>query len=157
MYVPDYITPGSTSRPGLVAIIASPYEWPSYGYIIPSGSNTGVMVRPTYSYATDNVAALDVMERQCLFDDERTVPGFVVMQLPINSKKYVTSMCFVECRQRHMIKFCGCTMPFFYPTGNYRVCNITGIKCLNLLDRKYIDDLRDGCRMGYELCVVYIN
>lgn len=137
MNIPNHFTPNVTSRAGLVVMVTSPFEWPSYAYIVPSGSDTGIMVRPTYSYATDNVANLEILQRNCLFDNEREVPGLEVMQLSNNSKKYTTAGCFTECRQRHMIKYCNCTISFFYPTGNYKVCNIEGIKCMNLIDRKY--------------------
>lgn len=136
MYTPNQTIPNTSRKHGIVLMISNPFEWPSFGYIIPAGSSTAVMIRPTYSYATDNVAALEILQRNCLFDNERTVPGLEVMKLPIPSTKYVTAACYTECRQRHMIKYCNCTISFFYPTGNYPVCRISGVKCLNLIDRK---------------------
>lgn len=37
-----------------------------------------------------------------------------------------------------MLQYCNCTVDFFYPTGNYTNCNISGLVCLIDYDRKWI-------------------
>uniref|UniRef100_A0A336LTZ8 CSON001499 protein n=1 Tax=Culicoides sonorensis TaxID=179676 RepID=A0A336LTZ8_CULSO len=109
---------------GIMVIVGNPFEWPSFGYFIPAGTSTGVSIRPTYSYATENVKNLEVKERLCIFDHElhKKINNEEVMTLPLPLKKYYVGNCYSECRQRHMIKFCNCTIDFFYPTAimNYQ-------------------------------------
>lgn len=104
---------------GLLVAVGNPGEWASNGYLVPAGTNTGVSVRPTYSYGTENINSLDVDERMCIFDDElhKKINNEQVMTLPLPMDKYYVGNCYSECRQRHMIKFCNCTIDYFYPTG----------------------------------------
>lgn len=132
------LPPNGTASSGLVVAITNPWEWPSSAYMIPGGTNTGIMIRPTYSYATDSVLSLTVSERKCLFPGETIVNGVPVMNLPLRTAQYISGNCYSECRQRHMIKYCNCSIAFFFAIGNYTPCTMAGIKCLNKFDRKCI-------------------
>lgn len=96
------------------------------------------MVRPTYSYATDNVKRLDVNQRHCIFAGENVVNGQPVMKLPLKTDKYASGNCFAECRSSHMVKFCNCTIAFFFEAGTKTPCTMAGVKCLNQYDSKPI-------------------
>lgn len=123
--LPKNGTPPSlkSENSGLMVIVGNPWEWPSYGYLVPAGTNTGVSVRPTYSYATDNINDLEIQERMCIFDEEihTKINNEAVMRLPLPFDRYYIGNCYSECRQQHMIKFCNCTIDYFYPTGVYYI------------------------------------
>lgn len=104
---------------GLMVLVGNPFEWPMFGYNIPAGTNTGISIRPTYSYATENINSLDVNERMCIFDYElhAKINNEPVLSLPIPLDKYYSGNCFAQCHQLYMMKFCNCTIDYFYPTG----------------------------------------
>lgn len=51
---------------GVIIIVQHPDQWPNSGQFVPSGSQTAVVIKPTYSYTTDDVRRLSPEERQCL-------------------------------------------------------------------------------------------
>ncbi|XP_063706306.1 pickpocket protein 19-like [Culicoides brevitarsis] len=127
-----------TEDMGLMVIVGNPFEWPSNGYLVPAGTNTGVSVHPTYSYSTENIYHLAINERMCIFDEDiklNHIDNASVMRLPLRLDRYYVGNCYSECRQQHMIKFCNCTIDFFYKPGNYTPCRMSGIKCLNKFDQ----------------------
>lgn len=55
-----------TDTDGVTIIVQHPDEWPNSGQFVPSGSQTAIVVKPTYSYTTEDVRRLEPEERQCL-------------------------------------------------------------------------------------------
>lgn len=51
---------------GVIVIVHHPSQWPNSGYFVPSGSTTSIVIKPTYSYTTNDVRRLDPNQRQCL-------------------------------------------------------------------------------------------
>lgn len=51
---------------GVTIIVQHPDQWPNSGQFVPSGSQTAIIVKPTYSYTTEDVRRLKPAERQCL-------------------------------------------------------------------------------------------
>lgn len=51
---------------GVTVIVQHPFQWPNSGQFVPTGSQTGIVVKPTYSYTTEDVRRLDPQDRQCL-------------------------------------------------------------------------------------------
>lgn len=51
---------------GVVIIVQHPDQWPNSGQFIPAGSQTAVVIKPTYSYTTEDVRSLSPDQRQCL-------------------------------------------------------------------------------------------
>lgn len=60
--------------PGVIIIVQHPDQWPNSGQFVPSGSTTSVIIKPTYSYTTDDVRRLSPDQRQCL-----NVSGFTLI------------------------------------------------------------------------------
>lgn len=51
---------------GVMVVVQHPNQWPNSGYFVPAGSHTAVVIKPTYSYTTEDVRRLTPEERQCL-------------------------------------------------------------------------------------------
>lgn len=128
---PNQRYPESKQPSGFLIIVHDPLQWPNSANFIPSGSATSIVIKPTYYYTSPDVHGLTPFDRQCIYpgeEDFSTLPG----------TEYLRSNCVSECRQKHMLQYCNCTVDFFYPTGNYTKCNITGLLCLVDYDSKLI-------------------
>lgn len=51
---------------GVIIIVQHPDQWPNYGHFVPTGSQTAVVIKSTYSYTTEDVRRLSPEQRQCL-------------------------------------------------------------------------------------------
>lgn len=51
---------------GVTIIVQHPDQWPNSGQFVPSGSQTAIVIKPTFSYTTEDVRRLSPEERQCL-------------------------------------------------------------------------------------------
>lgn len=51
---------------GALVIISHPDQWPNSAYFVPGKSQTSFVIKPTYSYTTDDVRKLRPEQRQCL-------------------------------------------------------------------------------------------
>jgi amiloride-sensitive sodium channel len=63
-----------------------------------------VEVTPSVTESSPDVRALSVSQRQCLFADELRLSVF---------KVYTQQNCLLECRLKHIARFCGCS-PYFF-------------------------------------------
>lgn len=111
-------------------MVHHPMQWPDYAYFIPAGTQTTVVIKPTFSYTTSDVSWLSISDRECLFPDE-------IAQLKIKSLaglQYMRPNCISECRQSHSLKLCNCTLEFLFPANNYTKCNISALQCLYKYD-----------------------
>lgn len=51
---------------GVLVMVQHPNQWPNNGIFITTGSHTSVVIKPTFSYTTEDVKRLTPEERQCL-------------------------------------------------------------------------------------------
>lgn len=51
---------------GVMVVVQHPDQWPNSGHFIPTGSQTGVTIKPTLSVITDDVKRMKPEEKQCL-------------------------------------------------------------------------------------------
>lgn len=108
-------------------MVNHPMQWPSNNkYFIPAGAHTNVVIKPTFSYATNDVKRLAFGDRNCLFSGE--IAKMKVQTLP--GMQYMLPNCIAACRQSYTLSLCNCTLDFLYPDSNYRKCNISALKCL---------------------------
>jgi hypothetical protein len=49
-------------------IVHHPEQYPNSGYFIPTATQTSVVIKPSYSYATDTVKKLSTEDRQCVYE-----------------------------------------------------------------------------------------
>lgn len=54
------------SNDGIIVMVGHPNQWPGTGRFVPGKSATSIVIKPTYSYTTDDVRALSPDQRQCL-------------------------------------------------------------------------------------------
>jgi acid-sensing ion channel, other len=51
---------------GVTVIVQHPNQWPNAGIFVPSGTQTSIVIKPTFSYTTEDVKRLTPEQRQCL-------------------------------------------------------------------------------------------
>lgn len=106
-------------------ILINPYNlYPSERSIermIPHQTETYVEIRPEQTVSTDDIRALPIHDRGCLFEDE-----FKLKHFPT----YSNENCRVECNMEMHKKLCRCLPYFFYNTENAETCDFTSIDCM---------------------------
>ena len=114
---------------GVTIVVQHPDQWPNSGIFIPTGSQTAVVIKPTFSYTTDDVRRLSPEQRQCLnvrfkcLKIEHYKLKIIFKEneskrsLTLPGLKYLQMNCISECRQQYMIKYCNCSVEAFFPIG----------------------------------------
>lgn len=51
---------------GISVLVNHPNQWPMNSRSVPGSSSTSIVIKPTYSYTTDDVRAMSPEQRQCL-------------------------------------------------------------------------------------------
>lgn len=59
-------------------------------------------------------------------------------------QKYLRSNCIAACQQAYMLEVCNCTLDILFPTGDYKLCNITALKCLSKYDSEQLNFTEDA-------------
>ena len=75
------------------------------------GENLQIAIRPEIIISKPKVRKLDVVQRNCWYDDEKDL--FLV-------KKYSFESCMSECRATHGLELCHC-IPFMYPVFSKQI------------------------------------
>lgn len=100
MRVPQSWYYNATRPMGVLFIVHDPYEWPNSARFIPTGSVSGVRISATTFYASKEVRDLPIRQRQCVYSD--------------GVSPYLRPNCISECRQRHLVKYCNCSIDLFF-------------------------------------------
>lgn len=58
---------GTDRQTGISIMLHDPEQWPYNGYFIPTATMTAVVIKPTFSYATNDVRRLTPHQRKCYF------------------------------------------------------------------------------------------
>jgi hypothetical protein len=68
---------------GVIAMVHSPFEWPSSGFFVSAASMVSLSIKPTAFSTSDDVAGLNPNDRQCNYDVSEPKKRF-----SINLKKF---------------------------------------------------------------------
>ncbi|SPP85659.1 blast:Pickpocket protein 11 [Drosophila guanche] len=93
--------------------------------LIPSGSDTHLMVRPFSTRFTSNLAALSIEQRRCFLPDERRMWFY---------STYSLANCLSECRSRKILRSCGCVPPHDPGESHWPICDFKQVPCVRAYD-----------------------
>lgn len=141
-------------------------EWPTNGRFIPAGNAVEVSIEPTLYKTSKKLRGFSPEDRQCYFDDASITDEITDEVLHLKDLPYLKSNCVVECRRYHMMKYCNCSVNFFYPGSQsdtisftcriagyascffspiadygYPPCGVIGLQCLSYFNCKTINDM----------------
>ncbi|RZF47601.1 hypothetical protein LSTR_LSTR016389, partial [Laodelphax striatellus] len=89
-------------------LVHTSYEFPDTGtgFHVPYklGSRLSVRIQPLFTVSTDNIRALSIQTRGCMFPDEELLNIYHV---------YTETSCLAECRLHYILAMCKCRMYFF--------------------------------------------
>lgn len=95
-------------------LVHTSYEFPDTGtgVYVPfvKGSKLSLDIRPQFTMSTDNIRALGIKTRGCMFPDERLLRIYHV---------YTESSCLAECRLDYIFTMCKCQPYFFSLPGSH--------------------------------------
>ncbi|XP_022220163.2 pickpocket protein 11 isoform X1 [Drosophila obscura] len=93
--------------------------------LIPSGSETHLMVRPFSTKFTSNLARLPIQQRRCFLPDERRLWFY---------STYSLSNCLSECRSKRILDSCGCVPPHAPGESSWPICDLKQVACVREYD-----------------------
>nr|CAD7417475.1 unnamed protein product [Timema poppensis] len=101
--------------------VNNPYGFPAASETIHVASIGQVSVSANVMHATSRVRTMSVVNRRCLYHDERSALGM---------HTYNEQNCVGECHLNHSVQYCNCS-PYFYPTrDSIKSCDVIGYMCL---------------------------
>ncbi|XP_039278283.1 sodium channel protein Nach isoform X2 [Nilaparvata lugens] len=135
---------GQKDLDGISILVHTSYEFPDTGtgFHVPYkfGSRLSVRIQPQFTVSTDNIRALSIQTRGCMFPDEELLNIYHV---------YTETSCLAECRLHYILAMCKCRMYFFtVADDSFPICGTQHMLCVV----KYSENLRfvhPPHRMGF--------
>ncbi|XP_055696221.1 pickpocket protein 28-like [Lutzomyia longipalpis] len=114
----------STSSSGFKFLIHAPMETPklaNYGFFVPPGKETRVVVTPKVNEASDLIRRVSIQQRQCVFANEWNLSYF---------RTYTQKNCEMECESKTIAEQCGCIMYYMPKTeADIEICSLKDVEC----------------------------
>lgn len=111
-------------------IVHNTGEWPTNGRFIPAGNSITVAVEASQYKTSKRLRNLSPEDRQCYYDDLSIADEITDKVLHLKGLPYLRPNCIVECRRYYMMKYCNCSVSFFYP-GKWITFNFIHSKVYN--------------------------
>ncbi|XP_045502855.1 sodium channel protein Nach-like [Colias croceus] len=130
-YDPDSAIDGSIVDSGASRVsVIQPSDFPDVenAKLVPSNLESFNFIHPTYTYLSDDVAALPLSSRNCYSRDEITVRFF---------HEYSKSDCDLLCEVEEIERRCHCLMIYVPHVKTKLACNTTDINCIISVKTKY--------------------
>ncbi|GLV48633.1 hypothetical protein CBL_06040 [Carabus blaptoides fortunei] len=135
----DYLV-SELSAYGAKILVHDSYNYPDWSaqrVLITMMRHMYVDVNPFKTYATDDVRAMSVEKRGCVFTNERKLALY---------SNYSYENCLAECRIRILEKLCNC-MPFYLRNEwaswyrPLRVCDLRDIHCISANKQRFMSSV----------------
>ncbi|EDW28471.1 GL19208 [Drosophila persimilis] len=123
----DYADPIIASH-GLEVLIHESQSVPDAAtmrMMIPSDSETHLMVRAFSTRFTANLAGLPIEDRRCFLPDEHRLWFY---------SAYSLSNCLSECRSKKIFQSCGCVPPHAPGESTWPICGLQQVECVRKYD-----------------------
>lgn len=89
--------------------------------MLPTATESHLVVKPFATYATSDLANLDVNKRRCYLPQEPKLFYF---------SNYTQQNCLAECYSEIVHQICGCVHPHMASRLNWPICRIEQFQCL---------------------------
>lgn len=133
-------------------------EWPTNGRFVPAGNAVSIAIEASQYKTSKKLRVFAPEDRQCYFDDVSITDEINDEVMHIRGLPYLRANCIVACRRYYLMKYCNCSVDFFYPGESvrdapvadshivtsfrlildygYPSCTVTGLQCLSYLNCK---------------------
>ncbi|EDW02981.1 GH10745 [Drosophila grimshawi] len=118
--------PGNRETKGFVVDIVEPGNWYSFPISLMPYTDTDIGLSAVYHFYDEDTFSMSSQQRQCLLDYEHEGHHFQTLK----GYKYRMENCLAECQQRHMLRYCNCTLDLFYPPSDHVACQLKDVLCL---------------------------